>query len=195
MEAATRAADENVGLQPSLHHLLRAHTAVAHARLDAGLGAGFRDARGYAAYLAGMAAFLDDAHGVLGDAGWLADARAAIASDLGRPRPPLAQSGGARDPARLAGWRYVVAGSSLGARVLLREAQALAGAAPRGTVPIRTRFLSSFANGDAWPRCLAELRNARFDADGQARACAAALEAFRAAEAAMIHARNTLHAA
>ena len=195
MDAPTRAADENVGPKPPLHQVLRAHTATAHARLDAGLGAGFRDARDYAAYLAGMAAFLDAAQGVLGDEDWLEGARNAIAQDLGRAPPRTGHLRDAQDTATLAGWRYVVAGSSLGARVLLREAGRLAAAATRGTAPLRTTFLSSFAAGDAWPRCLDELRNARFDAAGQARACDAALEAFHAAEAAMIQARNTLHAA
>jgi heme oxygenase len=142
-----------------------------------------------------MAAFLDAAQGVLGDEDWLAGARNAIAQDLGRAPPRTGHLRDAQDTATLAGWRYVVAGSSLGARVLLREAGRLAAAATRGTAPLRTTFLSSFAAGDAWPRCLDELRNARFDAAGQARACDAALEAFRAAEAAMIQARNTLHAA
>ena len=90
---------------------------------------------------------------------------------------------------------YALTIPSAPTNVLLREAGRLAAAATRGTAPLRTTFLSSFAAGDAWPRCLDELRNARFDAAGQARACDAALEAFHAAEAAMIQARNTLHAA
>jgi len=170
-----------------LHHQLRTRTAVAHARLDAGFQGGFGDARGYAAYLAGMAAFLDAAIAAIGAEPWLAGARGTLARDLGQPAPVL-PAPTTRDPARVAGWRYVVAGATLGARVLLREARALDGGAP-------TAFLSTFSGSDAWPRCLVLLRDAGFDAGARARACEAALEAFDAAEAALHHARIQAHAA
>jgi heme oxygenase len=167
-----------------LHQLLRAHSASAHARLDAGIG-GLRTARDYGAYLRGMAAFLDAARAVLGDEPWLADARRQLADDLGRDVPSATPRAGAGDLPRIAGWRYVVAGSSLGARVLLRDARRLAGETSHGT-----RFLSAFATGDAWPRCLAWLRDTGFDASARARACDAALEAFHSAEAALSRAKS-----
>lgn len=170
-----------------LHHQLRARTATSHARLDAGFQGGFGDARGYVAYLVGMATFLDAAIAAIGPEPWLAEAREALAGDLNHPSPAIPASA-TYDPARVAGWRYVVAGATLGARVLLRAARALDGGAP-------TAFLATFSGSDAWPRCLALLRDAGFDAAARARACEAALEAFDAAEAALHQARNHAHAA
>lgn len=170
-----------------LHLQLRASTATAHARLDAGFAGGFGDARGYAAYLGGMAAFLDAAIAAIGAEAWLVEARGALARDLARPEPAL-PAATARDPARVAGWRYVVAGATLGARVLLRDARALDEHAS-------TAFLSTFSGGDAWPRCLVLLRDAGFDADARARACEAAQDAFDVAEAALHQARSLAHAA
>lgn len=176
--------------QVPLHHLLRARTAAAHARLDSGLVGGFRDARGYAAYLAGMAAFVDAALAVIGEEDWLAGARDAIARDLGRPAAPVASREDAVDAPRRAGWRYVAAGASLGTRVLLRDARRLHADLAHGT-----SFLATFSGGDAWPRCLAFLRDVDFDAGARERACEAALEAFHAAEAALIRAKSEPNAA
>lgn len=175
------------------HHQLRAHTASAHARVDGSLGGGLRSACDYAAYLEGMAEFIDAAIAVIGQELWLVDARQRIAADLGHavPAPRLGGNDALADPARAAGWRYVVAGSTLGARRLLRDARAIEGGAHRG----KTAFLSAFAGGDAWARCLAWLRDAGFDAAARRRACDAALEAFHAAEAALSRARNHAHAA
>jgi len=174
-----------------LHQLLRARTAAAHARLDAGFTGGFRDARAYDAYLGAMARFLDHAIAVIGAEAWLLDARAALAADLGQPAPLTAPAPAEGDVGRLAGWRYVVAGATLGARVLLRQASAL----DDGAHLPRTRFLSTFSSSDAWPHSLALLRAAGFDPQARARACEAALEAFAAAEAAFQPARNPAHAA
>jgi heme oxygenase len=176
-----------------LHHQLRAHTAAAHARVDAGLDGGLRSAHDYSAYLEGMAEFIDAAIAVIGAEAWLVEARHRIADDLGRaPSAPRRGAGDAlADPARVAGWRYVVAGSTLGARLLLRDACAIEGGAHRG----RIAFLSAFATGGAWPGCLAALRDAGFDPATRSRACDAALEAFHAAEAALSRARSQLHAA
>jgi heme oxygenase len=174
-----------------LHQVLRAHTASAHARVDAGLGGGLRDAGAYAAYLEGMAEFLDVARAFIDD-DWLDAARHHLAADLGRGPAPDAQPRAGRtiDRAQAAGWRYVIAGSTLGARVLLRDARALDAGAGSGTA-----FLSSFAASDAWPRCLAQLRDAAFDDTSRQRACDAALGAFHAAEAALTRARMQMHAA
>lgn len=175
-----------------LHQLLRAHTASAHARVDAGLAGGLRDAHAYAAYLDGMAEFLDAAAAVIGDEPWLTEARRQLAIDRGQAASPATgpRTGAATDPALVAGWRYVVAGSTLGARLLLRDARALGAGARRGTA-----FLSSFSASDAWVRCLAQLRDAAFDDTSRQRACDAALGAFHAAEAALTRARTQSHAA
>lgn len=175
-----------------LHQLLRAHTASAHARVDGGLDGGLRDAHAYAAYLDGMAEFLDAAAAVIGDEPWLTDARRHLARDRGQATSTAMrrhEDSGA-DPAQVAGWRYVVAGSTLGARLLLRDARALGAGARRGTA-----FLSSFSASDAWVRCLAQLRDAAFDDASRQRACDAALGAFHAAEAALTRARTQSHAA
>lgn len=180
-----------VGMEPDpMHRLLRARTAAAHARLDAGLAGGFRDARDYDGYLAGMARFLDRAIAVIGAEAWLLEARRALASDLGQPVPAPSSGPAEVDGARLAGWRYVVAGATVGARVLLRRAGALDGGAH---LP-RTRFLSAFSSSDAWPRSLAVLRDAGFDPPARVRACDAALEAFAVAEAAFQTTGGPAHA-
>lgn len=185
MEAAFAPPPSAHGPPPvPLHQLLRAHTASAHARLDAGLGGGVRNPREYAAYLEGMAAFLDDALAVLGAEPWLAHARRLLAGDIGRAPPAEPAGAACADPARAAGWRYVVAGASMGARLLLRDAQRFAGGGAHGTA-----FLHAFAGGDAWPRCLAALRDAEFDPPSRSRACDAALEAFHSAEAAFVDAK------
>lgn len=189
MEADCPSPDDPSG-DIALHLELRARTADAHARLDAGFG-GFDDARDYDAYLAGMAGFIDAAIAVIGAEGWLLAARDALARDRGLPAPGPAPVAAERDPARVAGWRYVVAGATLGARVLLRQARAADAVARRGN----TAFLETFAGADAWPRCLALLRASRFDAAARRRACDAALHAFHAAEAALRQARSPAHAA
>src|SRR5690606_36714495 len=150
------------------------------ARPISGCTGGFRDARAYDAYLGAMARFLDHAIAVIGAEAWLLDARAALAADLGQPAPLTAPAPAEGDVGRLAGWRYVVAGATVGARVLLRRA----GALDDGAHLPRTRFLSTFSSSDAWPRSLAVLRDAGFDPPARVRACDAALEAFAVAEAA-----------
>src|SRR5690606_41273671 len=97
-----------VGMEPDpMHRLLRARTAAAHARLDAGLAGGFRDPRDYAGYLAGMARILDRAIAVIGAEAWLLDAPLALASDLGQPVPAPSSDPAEVARPRLAGWRSV----------------------------------------------------------------------------------------
>ncbi|MGI4733144.1 MAG: biliverdin-producing heme oxygenase [Janthinobacterium lividum] len=114
------------------HRALRDGTRTAHERLD-GLFAGFdlADRRSYAAFLAAHAAALMpveawlDAHGA-GDvtADWPARRRgAALAADLaalGEPVPAGDGFAAATDPASLAGVLYVIEGSRLGGRMLVR---------------------------------------------------------------------------
>lgn len=166
-----------------LHHQLRAHTAAAHARLDAGLGDGLRSDADYTAYARGMGEFLAAAAAVLGRThALLARARGTLPAVVG-------EAGASRDDApdlatRL-GWEYVVTGATLGARVLLRQARARGfGHHPAGL------FLAAFADGDDWPRFLRRLEAVQLDPAGRARACDAALAAFHSAESALSHARS-----
>ncbi len=82
---------------------------------------------------------------------------------------PLPAQGGcaaaAAHPARL-GWRYVMAGSSLGARVLLRDARRLGFARGRGA-----DFLEGHAAADDWSQLQAQLR--QLDPDDAPRMAAA----------------------
>lgn len=168
---------------------LRTATAAAHARLDAGLQHGIRSPRDYGAYLQGMHAFVAQCADALdaadGDVrGPLDDLRADLA---GLDLEPLPRRAGARvaDPAEALGWRYVLNGASLGARVLLRDAAGLGYAASRGA-----RFLAGHAGGDAWPRYLARLRAAAVPAADHPALCRGALAAFAVAESAMHRARQ-----
>ena len=127
-----------------------------------------------------MHRFVRNARGVLADADDLAACEAALASDLAvLGRAPLAAggiSGETRADARL-GWRYVIAGSSLGARVLLRRAQALGFDATRGAA-----YLALHARGDAWTPLVATLDALRLPADAEQAVCAGANAAFDCVE-------------
>lgn len=165
---------------PSLRWRLRDATADAHARVDARVGDAFHDTAGYAAFLAGMHAFVRCARAVVGDVDDLAACEAALADDLQvLGVPPLdidAVPAPGRDVARL-GWRYVVAGSSLGARVLVRRAQVLGFDAGHGA-----RYLALHARGDAWTSLLSTLDGLRPDPASEADACDGARAAFDCAE-------------
>lgn len=156
----------------SLRLRLRDATAQAHADLDARLAHAFDDAEGYAAFLRGMKRFVDAAAATTGDAR-LAAAQAALAADLAdvgaEPLPPAAAV--RADAAAATGWRYVAAGASLGARVLLPRAHALGFEAGFGA-----RYLALQAGGDAWRDLRAELEAMRPGAEARAAeegACAA----------------------
>ena len=165
----------------TLRGRLRDVTAAAHARVDARVGDAFHDHHGYAAFLRGMHAFVRCSRRVLGDIDDLAACEAALADDLAvLGVSPLALetdlATADRGVADL-GWRYVVAGSSMGARVLLRRAQALGFDATRGA-----RYLALHARGDAWASLLATLEGLRPDAAVEAAACDGARAAFDCAE-------------
>src|SRR6478609_1237152 len=132
------------------HRLLRQATAPYHARLDATLGGGFATSDDYAAYLRGMQGFVVDAdHALGGDPltmrlhAWLrADCDALGLAPSSPQDPQIAPVD--NDAARL-GWHYVIAGSALGARFLLRDARGLGYASDRGA-----SFLAGHASGDGW---------------------------------------------
>ena len=171
----------------SLRWRLRSATAEAHARVDARVG-DFADAAAYAAFLQAMHRFVRSACHVLGDPPDLLACQAALEADLvdvGRlPLPGEPDAPATRDDARL-GWRYVLAGSSLGARLLVRRVALLGFDATRGA-----RYLARHADGGAWPSLLASLDGLHLDETAQRAACDAANAAFAQVERALDHARD-----
>jgi len=173
------------------HRLLRQATATCHERLDALLGSGLASTSDYAAYLRGMEGFLADAGEVLGaDAmtehmlAWLRADLAFVGLVPSAPRLPATtepQDG----PARL-GWEYVVAGSALGARLLLRDVRALGLDADGGA-----SFLAGHAESAEWQRFLRALGEPHV-AVAMDQVCEGAIEAFRAAERRMRAAREEM---
>ena len=166
----------------SLRGRLRDATAAAHARIDSQVGDAVADVPGYAAFLRGMHGFVRHARQVLGDAEDLAACERALADDL----VVLAHApvdidvdlgdGASREMARL-GWRYVIAGSSLGARVLLRRAEALGFTETHGA-----SYLALHARGDAWRTLLSTLESLRLSPADEACACKGANDAFQCVE-------------
>ncbi len=182
---------------PRLRARLRDATTDAHARVDGLLMGGFGDARGYRAYLAGMHAFvnavLPSVRAQTAALDWrLPDWNASLRQDLAHARAdalpgvaPLAEC----DRAQALGTLYVLEGSALGARLLVRQAQALGYDRARGAA-----FLHEHADGDdrqRWPRFLALLESE--NAPGtDAPACAAAMETFALAETCLRRAKECL---
>lgn len=164
----------------SLRWRLRDATAAAHARVDARIGDAFDDEAGYAVFLCGMHGFVRCARQVLGDVDDLRACEAAIADDLdvlGHALPAHDHDEAPmRDHARI-GWRYVAAGSSLGARVLLRRAMTLGFDGQRGA-----RYLALHARGEAWTSVLATLDGLRLPAGSEQDACDGANAAFACVE-------------
>jgi heme oxygenase len=182
----------------SRRELLRRATADAHARIDALLSAGLADRRAYAAYLRGMQRFLRESEATLDADGALASiarGREHLDSDLrmlGIEPLPAPHAGGIAAMSALPealGWQYVVAGSALGARFLLREARALGLDGARGAA-----FLHHHAAGDDWAAFLARLEQAPLSPDDLPQMCAAARHAFAAAHAAMHAAQQEMTA-
>lgn len=138
-----------------LHARLRTHTAAAHAALDARFTGGLGDARRYAVYLLGMHRLVSAFEAATPDTVTVAcDRGRLLRADLDAlALPPL-------PPARLAfdsevdwlGGLYVIEGSALGARVLLRDLQARHASA--------TTFLRAHADEPArWRATLAWLES------------------------------------
>lgn len=167
----------------SLRWRLRDATAGAHARLDARLAPAFDDIDGYAAFLRGMQRFLRAACTAASGEPALVRSARALTRDLDDlALRPLAPADVVPHSAAAAlGWRYVVAGASLGARVLLPRAQALGFDARHGA-----RYLSAQASGTDWRSCLAMLDAAPIDAAEAA--CEGARRAFAVAEAGFLDA-------
>ena len=154
---------------------LRDATRPAHARVDALFRHGFSGPAAYAGYLAGMHGFLGAAWHALPDLG---NSLRMLQDDLeavGLRAPPLP----APHPlasGELLGWRYVIDGSTLGARVLLRQAAALGHDGLRGAT-----FLAHHATGDAWDATCRELEATPDEPARRRELCDAARSAFDAA--------------
>ena len=147
-------------VQPAdVRQCLRQATASAHARVDARFADGIGAPGAYPRYLLGMYGFAADFEAATGrpprQSAWLAQDLATLAL---APLPAAAPPAMVADPGERAGWDYVMAGSSLGARRLLREARALGHTGAAGAC-----FLDRHAHGDDWPEV--QQRLATFDAD------------------------------
>lgn len=132
---------------------LREATANAHGRLDALLGHGLADAAAYAAYVRAMHRFVSDCETALSEQPlrslWLAQDLVVLR------QPPLPPQGVPRrigDRMQRLGWEYVLAGSSLGARLLQRDAARLGHDADNGA-----RFLARHTEGGDWMQVLGRL--------------------------------------
>lgn len=173
----------------SLRWRLRAATSGTHARVDALVGPALEDVDRYVAFLRGMQRVLAAARTVLDDDRLAAHERA-LREDLrslgAQSLPPAAGVVADDSPGVRLGWRYVLAGSSLGARLLLRRAQALGFGPGHGA-----RYLAAHAGGGDWARLLAELGNVPEDDRLHDEAIAAARSAFELVEQAMLEALET----
>lgn len=146
---------------------LREATRDLHADVDALFPQGLHTAHAYRRYVLGMHRYAVDheiATGALPRASsWLAHDLVAL-SLLPLPaqgvRPPLIRQ------AECLGWDYVMAGSSMGARVLLRDAGRLGFDAHHGAA-----FLARHASGADW--ALVQSRLAELDVDDVRRMAAA----------------------
>jgi heme oxygenase (biliverdin-IX-beta and delta-forming) len=176
-----RACPPAVGLRDRL----RSATAAAHARLDAQLGAhSLQDLAGYRRFLEANAAALLPLENALVAAGvaqifpdWeLRSRRRAILDDLvrvdGKARPLPAPA--PLDLGGMLGTMYVLEGSRLGAKVLLR---AIAQSADP-VVTNATAYLRHGAGRQLWPSFLAVLEHHAATLPGEASAVDGALTAF-----------------
>ena len=167
--------------------LLRERTAEAHAAVDAAIGS-FSDRRSYEVYLQQMYSFrvpIERALDALAWPSWLGtwrskavgDLLAADLADLGLTPAPLPPCGLDLDGDGLLGVLYVLEGSSLGARLLYRRAEALGFSAEFGA-----RHLAQASGPDSWRDFLGLLETP--DGLDLEEATAASLATFRVAEAA-----------
>lgn len=156
---------------------LRASTADLHARVDGLFPNGLDSVPTYHRYLLGMHRFAADYEAAIAAAprhsAWLAVDLHSLAL---RPLPPVGVMRARSDPAARLGWQYVMAGSALGARQLVRDARRLGFRADGGAC-----FLERHADGDAWSGVQAGL--AALAEDGVARAIEGARAAFESVHA------------
>lgn len=136
------------------HAALREATAAAHQRLDALLAHGLHDADSYAAYVRAMHRFVSDYEIALGEMPrrslWLARDLMMLRQI---PLPPRGAPAPVSNRDQRLGWEYVLIGSSLGARLLQRDAKRLGYDADSGAL-----FLSRHADGDGWRGLMARMQ-------------------------------------
>jgi heme oxygenase len=149
----------------SSRHLLRAATADLHADIDARFSGNFSgSADAYAGFLAALASALVPLERALEEAGvesilpdWperrRADLVLADLEALGSDTPPAASAPAMQGEARQFGVAYVLEGSRLGGKLLLRRALAN----PDARVRAATRYLSHGADRDFWPSFVTRL--------------------------------------
>lgn len=156
------------------HARLRAATAHRHASVDGMFARGLDSTTGYRRYLLGMHRFAADYEVAVEAAprhsAWLAGDLTSLAL---LPLPAQGVQRPATGAAARLGWRYVLAGSSMGARSLLRDAQRLGYDGQRGA-----SFLARHAASDEWASLRDHLQQLDADdeprmAEAEAGACAA----------------------
>lgn len=141
-----------------LRSALRARTASSHQELDQAVGH-FGDLASYGAFAISSFRFREGVEAALADAppGWEVDPLAPVIArdlaDLDLDVPASAPAPAIRTPAERLGVAYVLEGSAVGARLLVREAQKLGLSDSFGA-----RHLALQAGDhDRWRRFLAEL--------------------------------------
>ncbi|WP_166432824.1 biliverdin-producing heme oxygenase [Luteimonas yindakuii] len=158
---------------------LRDATLSAHQRLDGLLASGLADIRTYHGYVRGMHRFIGDAEVVLDEPPlrslWLARDLVALEQ---APLPPRGVLRRVTDADERLGWQYVIAGSSMGARVLVRDARRLGLTAGRGAT-----FLDRHAIDGEWPGVVRQLQALDPTGTREALLARGAHDAFAAAEA------------
>lgn len=138
---------------PDARQCLRSGTADLHARVDAWFADGLTTSLAYRRYLVGMHRFAADYEVVVDALPRLSYWLATDLQQLGlTPLPPSGYRGASSDCDERLGWDYVMAGSSMGARYLVRGAQALGHGEHDGA-----RFLARHAASSDWPRVLERL--------------------------------------
>ena len=160
---------------PSVRFTLRDATRSSHARVDALFRDGFAGPADYAGYLAGMHGFLGAVWHALPEFGTGLRLLQDDMDTVGVTVPPLSAPVPVV-PAERLGWRYVIDGSTLGARVLLRQVHAFGHDGERGAT-----FLAHHADGTAWDDTRRDLDALPADADALRMLCAAAERAFAVA--------------
>ena len=162
---------------------LRHATASAHERVDALLPHGVGLHRDYAAYLRAMHRFV--ASSALPEGA--RERYLPLLSDdlctLGIASEAMPVAAEPNDQYERLGWAYVFEGSSLGARMLLRQAIALGFDDRSGA-----RYLNEHASSDGWPDVLRQLEDSTPDSGQLDRLVAASHRAFAAVEVALIDA-------
>jgi heme oxygenase (biliverdin-IX-beta and delta-forming) len=173
-----------MSLGPVRSHLRHA-TASAHERVDGLLPHGVSRHRDYAAYLRAMHRFVASSALPVG----ARERYLPLLSDdlrtlgIASEAEPAAANSEPDDRYERLGWAYVFEGSSLGARILLRQAGSLGFDDRTGA-----RYLNEHAGSTGWANVLQQLEESTPDAGQLDRLVVASRRAFAAVEVALIDA-------